>query len=277
VCDAWGEVVSLLDEARNTEPSKASTLGKVADLLERNGIDVDDIGRVQRMNLWQMGYVNKDTGEAEAIDLVGVQLMPGWADGPAWPVVQAAAPVIAKPRPAPKAERTTRTIVVAPDPQIGYRRYEDGTLDPFHDEAAMALVLQIIRDAKPDAIVNLGDTCDFPEWSSKFLVSPEFVMTTQPTLDRVHRFLAEQITEAPEGCEVHMLEGNHDNRLGIAITKNAMAALRLRQANAPESWPVLSLQSLLRLDDLGVTYHQGYPAGRVALVVGDAQVVEPQE
>ena len=81
-------------------PSKSATLGKIADLLERNGIDVDDVGRVQRMNLWQMGYVDKD-GDAQAVDLVGVQLSPAWAEGPEWPVVAQAAPVVAKPRPAP--------------------------------------------------------------------------------------------------------------------------------------------------------------------------------
>ena len=250
-----------------TAPSRTTTLGKIAELLERNGIDVDDVGRVQRMNLWQMGYVDKE-GEAQAVDLVGVQLSPAWAEGPEWPVVAPAAPVTAKPRPAPKAVATGQTIVIAPDPQIGFRRYEDGTLDPFHDERAIAVMLQIVRDAKPARIINLGDTCDFPEWSSKFLVSPEFVLTTQPTIDRTHRYLAEQITEAPAGCQVDMLEGNHDNRLPIAITKNAMAALRLRQANTPESWPVLSLQHLLRLDELGVTYRDGYPAGRVKLAEG---------
>ena len=261
-------MVSLADEARALDlPSRTTTLGKIAELLERNGIDVDDVGRVQRMNLWQMGYVDKE-GEAQAVDLVGVQLSPAWADGPEWPVVAPAAPVTAKPRPAPKATTTGQTIIIAPDPQIGFRRYEDGTLDPFHDERAIAVMLQIVRDAKPSRIVNLGDTCDFPEWSSKFLVSPEFVLTTQPTIDRTHRYLAEQITEAPEGCAIDMLEGNHDNRLPIAITKNAMAALRLRQANTPDSWPVLSLQHLLRLDELGVDYRDGYPAGRVKLADG---------
>lgn len=66
-----------------------------------------------------------------------------------------------------------------------------------------------------------------------------------------------------------MLEGNHDDRLAISTTANARAALRLRQAcTTPETWPVLSMQSLLRLDDLGVTYHDGYPANKTKLTVG---------
>jgi len=261
--------VTLADEARAIAPvPKQATLGKIADLLERNGIDIDDVGKVAKVNLWQ-GFMKGEDGTPEVVDLVGVQLSPHWAEGPQWPVVAPAAPVNAKPRAVPaKRPVGVQTIFIAPDPQVGFRRYEDGTLDPFHDERAIDVHLQILRDAKPTSIINLGDTCDFPEWSSKFLVSPEFVLTTQPTLDRTHRYLAEQLTEAPADCESFMLEGNHDNRLPIAITKNAMAALRLRKANCPDDWPVLSLQSLLRLDELGVTYVDGYPAGRVKLAQG---------
>lgn len=253
--------------AATSTPPKAETLGRIADLLERNGISVDDIGRVQKVNLWQ-GFLKDADGEAQVVDLAGVTLSPAWEDGPQWPVIHPARPVIAKPRPVPKTAKGEQTIVICPDPQIGCRRYEDGTLDWFQDDRAIDVSLQIIRAAKPTRIVNLGDTCDFPEWSSKFLVSPEFVLTTQPTIDRTHRYLAEQITEAPEGCEVDLFEGNHDNRLPIAITKNALAALRLRQANAPDTWPVLSLQHLLRLEELGVTYRDGYPATRVKLAAG---------
>ena len=42
----------------------------------------------------------------------------------------------------------------------------------------------------------------------------------------------------------------------------------MRQANAPDTWPVLSLQHLLRLEELGVTYRDGYPATRVKLAAG---------
>ena len=242
-------------------------LGKLAELLERSGIDLDTVARVKTVKAYQ-GFYKDAEGDAHTVDMHGIEFVPTFADGPQWPVVQPAKPVNARPRPVAKKAKTVRTIFVAPDPQIGCRRYEDGQTDWFQDDRAIDVSLQLIRASQPDQIVNLGDTCDFPEWSSKFLVSPEFVLTTQPTIDRTHRYLAEQLTEAPAGCESDLLEGNHDNRLPIAITRNAMAALRLRQANTPEGWPVLSLQSLLRLDELGVTYHDGYPAGRVRLAAG---------
>ena len=62
-----------------------------------------------------------------------------------------------------------------------------------------------------------------------------------------------------------MLGGNHDNRLELAVARNTMSALRLRQANAPESWPVLSIPFLLRLEELNVKYVGSYPAGRIKL------------
>jgi len=273
--------VSLSDAmAGEQQPSRAVTLGRIADLLDRNGIDVAEVGAITKVSLWQGFSKDEATGENNVVDLMGVQLAPSWETGPQWPVVQPAAPVIARPRPAPKAQRLERTIVILPDPQIGYRRDEQGQLDPFHDEAAIDVALQIVQAAKPDQVVTLGDSCDFPEWSNKFLVSPEMVLTTQPTIDRLHRFIAEQITAAPDGCTFALLEGNHDARLPMAITRNAMAALRLRRANTPDDWPVLSMPHLLRLHDFGtltdgtqrVTYVAGYPAGRLQLAPGSDHI-----
>jgi hypothetical protein len=268
-------VDSLLADAERPL-TNAQALSNLAGLLARSGIDLASIGRVDKVGLYQ-GFYKDNDGVAHVVDMSRVLLSPTWADGPQWPVVQPARPVTAKPRPVKATKRTNgvQRIFVAPDPQIGCRRYEDGTLDWFQDDRAIACSLALIRASEPTRILNLGDTCDFPEWSAKFLISPEYVMTTQPTLDRTHRYLSEQLTEAPEGCEMDMMEGNHDARLGYAITRNAMAALRLRRANVPESWPVLSLQSLLRLDDIAkdtgspVRYHDGYPAGRLKLAEGD--------
>lgn len=61
-----------------------------------------------------------------------------------------------------------------------------------------------------------------------------------------------------------MLEGNHDRRLQNAITQNAMHAVGIRRGgSAPDDWPVLSVPYLLRLDELGIEYISGYPAGEV--------------
>lgn len=252
--------------AETAPQARREALGRIADLLDRNGIDPAEIGTVHRISLYQSLTKNNE-GDAEIHDLVGIQLSPAWAEGPEWPVVQQAAPTKITPAKLRPLERVEKVTVILPDPQIGFWRLSTGEMVPIHDEAAMAAAMQVLVAARPDVIVNLGDLVDFPEWSSKFLVKPEFVLTTQPTLDRAHRFLAEQRAVAPQ-ANMLLLAGNHDVRLGHAITRNAMAALRLRRANVPDEWPVMSLPFLLRLDELGVKYIGGYPAGRVQLTEG---------
>jgi predicted phosphodiesterase len=232
------------------------------DLLEAKGIDLADLeqAKVERVKLYQ-GMSKDADGEAHLTDMAAIQFSPAWEQDPEWPVVAQAKPCVIRPvakGSAPKGD--WHTAVILPDCQIGYRKFLDtDELDPFHDEAAMSVALKLIRHLRPEVIVNLGDFCDFPEFG-KYEQEPEFAQTTQQSIDRAHRFLAEQRAAAPD-ADIRLIEGNHDARLGKAIARNAMSALRLKRADAPESWPVLSVPFLLRLDDLGVTYVPGYPAG----------------
>ena len=242
-----------------------SRLGKIADLLERSGIDPEEIGTVEKVRIseWQ-GLTKNEDGEAEIHDLGGVSVViaPAWADGPEWPVVQQAAPITIKPSPRqPKAKSKYKTCVILPDPQIGYRMYEDGSMDEFHHEPSMDVAMQITKDLDPDLIVNLGDYLDFAEFG-KFEQEPAFAKTTQASIDRGYRFLMQQRANAPDAHMV-LLEGNHDRRLQKAITNNSASALHLKRADRPDDWPVMSVPFLLRLQDdpLNVEYVGGYPAG----------------
>lgn len=257
--------MSLTPDAFATDPGK---LGKLQALLDRSGIELDDIARVERIRVWQ-GFLKNDEGEAEVVDLAGLSLIPAWADGPEWPVVQPADPTRIsygkRPNPPKTGERVT---FIYPDPQVGYWCLDNGSVidfEPMHDPVAIECANNVARYVRPWRTVCLGDALDLSEWTSKFLVLPEFANTTQRALNYLHTQLATQrAIVGPEG-EVWLFAGNHDDRLGIAVAKNAMAALRLRQANAPESWPVLSMRHLLRLDELGVGYVGAYPAGRLKL------------
>ena len=44
-----------------------------------------------------------------------------------------------------KASDAWKTAIILPDPQIGFRKFDDGTLDPFHDTKAMSIAIQIIE------------------------------------------------------------------------------------------------------------------------------------
>lgn len=242
---------------------KKDNLGKVAELLEKSGIPLEEIDSVQsvRINAYQ-GLTKDADGEVQIHDLEAASLVlkPKWADGPAWPVVQPADPVKIVPLRIKKRDgKGYKTAVILPDVQIGFRRdIVTGELDPFHDEKAMDIAIQVIRELQPDLIINLGDLLDFAQFG-KYTQEASFALTTQAGLNRAHKFLADQRANAPH-AEIRLLEGNHSRRLPNMITNNAVAAFGLQRANEPESWPVMSVPHLLRLDELGVEFISGYPA-----------------
>ena len=265
-------LVALAERTVNAPP-KAETLGRIADLLERNGISVDDIGRVQKVNLWQ-GFMKGEDGEPQVVDLAGVTLSPEWADGPKWPVVQ---PAPTYRLPAAKATKVRAdgwsTCVILPDIQAGYFRAADGELEAIHDERALAVALSILRDASPDLVVLVGDNADFCEFG-KYRMSPAYQQTTQATIDRLGLLCAELRAAAP-AARIVWIAGNHEERLPNMLLDNARAAFGLRAANVPESWPVLSLPHLCHFDRYEVEYLPGYPASsfwindRLRVIHGD--------
>lgn len=252
-------------EKRTQPGDKKVGLGVVADLLERNGIDPADVGRVERISVWESG----DN------DRCSVRLSPAWEADPEWPVVQPVTPAVVRygGRPKPLDDEYHRTVLF-PDPQIGYwRNLDNGELIAMHDEEAMAVALNVARAVRPDRIVHLGDYLDMAEFSNKFASWPEFAFTTQAAINRGHTYLAEcrAILGPPkdEDPNLFLIAGNHDDRLGLCILNNAKAALRLRRADTPEAWPAMSVPNLLALDAIGCEYVSGYPAGSLKLASGN--------
>lgn len=179
--------------------------------------------------------------------------------GPEWPVIQQAATVhvnVAE-RPA-KPVRDMKLALKGADTQIGFRRLADGSLDPFHDDKAMDVFVQAALKMQPDKIQILGDFLDLAS-QGRFAQEASFAQTTQPALDRGHLFLATLRAACP-GAEIVVIEGNHDKRMQNFIEANAVAAFGLKRAGLPESWPVMSLPYLLRLDELNIQYVDAYPA-----------------
>lgn len=247
-------------------PPPSEVVTAVTKLLADANINPDEV-KLEKMKVseWE-GFSKDEDGNPVVTPLKGtsIVLSPKWVDGPEWPVVQQAKPtlikpVVAKKRTLPKVGKW-RTAVILPDPQVGYRALKNGVMDPFHDESAMGVAMEIVAAVQPDLIVNLGDLVDFAS-HGRFAQEASFARTTQPTIDRAHEFLAEQRATCPD-AKIVLLEGNHDRRLETSIVNNALAAFGLQRAALPESWPVMSLPHLLRLDDLDVEYVGGYPAAK---------------
>ncbi|NBX50936.1 hypothetical protein EBT25_13645, partial [bacterium] len=242
-----------------TPENKAKALGKLVEMLERQNIDLAEIGSVRRVSLYQ-SLTKDDEGEAQIHDLSAIQFSPKWAEGPEWDPVRQG-PAIKMPK--TQVKQTTsawKTCVVLPDIQAGFFRAMDGSLVSTHDPLAIDYAIAVVKAEKPDVVALNGDNADFPEFG-KYRLTPAFALTTQATIDYLTTLCARIRDAAPE-ARIVWLEGNHEARLTNYILDNAKASFGLRQGNTPESWPVLSIPFLCRFDDFGVEYLPGYPASQ---------------
>lgn len=234
--------------------TRSVTLEDAREWIESTGDDPDDYVLSIRSIAYGEGLFSN---RMSATPKVGRTV-----DGPSWPVIHPADPVLVSvPKtttdPVPRIGGWKLGLKCA-DPQIGFRHLPDGTLDPFHDDKAMDLFIQVCAEYRPDKISILGDFLDLAS-QGKFAQEAAFANTTQLAINRGHRFLAELRAVCPS-AEIVLIEGNHDLRMQRFIESNALAAFGLKQANTPQSWPVMSLPFLLRTDELGVQYVDAYPA-----------------
>jgi hypothetical protein len=252
--------MTIKEELTAGPPNPKEVLGKLADLFTRQGIDIDEIGQIQRVSLYQSLTKNEE-GEAEIHDLAGVQFKfsPKWESGPEWPVVQQG-PAIKLPTPKVSKKKATgfKTCVVPPDIQIGYYRNREGNLEATHDEKALDICIKIIEELQPEVIALVGDNLDLPEMG-KYVTYPAYAQTTQASIDRATLFCAQLRAAAPD-AKIIWLAGNHEERMPKYLVQNAGAAYGLRKGNTPDSWPVLSVPYLCRMDEFGIEYRPGYPA-----------------
>jgi hypothetical protein len=121
--------------------------------------------------------------------------------------------------------------------------------------------LSICKDVNPDKVALIGDNLDLPELG-KYRLSPAFQQTTQASIDRATEICA-SVREAAPNAEIQWLAGNHEERLTNFMLDNAMAAFGIRQGKRPNTWPVLSVPNLCRLDDYNIEYLSGYPASTI--------------
>jgi hypothetical protein len=267
--------VGDLQRPQTPLPSKLQAL---ADWLTDAGIDLADLpdaGTLERLEggTYQTTIKNAD-GVAETITNKRASwvISPKWQEGPEWQPAQWG-PDVPRVKPAkPKKTKGWRTAVCLPDIQAGFWRTDGGTLVPIHDVDAVAAAMAFVAELQPDEIVLHGDNADFPDLS-RYRLHPSFAMTAQATIDWLTMFCADLRALCPT-ARIVWLEGNHEARLSNALLDNARAAYGLRQGQAtPETWPVMSLPHLCRLEDSGVEYRSGYPANAFMLAEGAVQVI----
>ena len=211
------------------------------------------------------GYV-QDQGDFTTIDHFQVK---AWLVRkqpiPLFPIVQPVeiniSPRDYKEKPVPGSN--LKTTLVIPDMHIGfYRDFMDGSLTPFHDRGAMSIALQVAQDTPFDHIIFLGDNLDLPDWSDKFIRSPDFRNVTQPAIDESAWWHAQFRIAAPQ-ADIDEIEGNHEHRMVKARQTNMIAAFDVRPASQVDYPPALSIPSLVELDKMHIRWVDGYPEGEV--------------
>lgn len=167
-------------------------------------------------------------------------------------LVNRAAPTRITPTRRGKPFRSDARTLVAGDSQI-----------PFHDEEAFNRFQLAVRETQPDNIVLVGDMIDLPSMS-RWSQRSEWVGTTQSAIDTYHNFLAQTRANAPD-ANISVVHGNHEQRMDDYVRKNAAEALGLKRANSAHELAVLTLQYLVRYDDLDINSIDGYPNGTLWL------------
>lgn len=256
-----GEQVSVSQHLNTaTAWSKSPRITTLEQLLAACEVDLD-VWRVDHylVNKWEVG-VKTDGGGIAVEPLFQVK---AWLvrrkPEPLFPIVQPVGCSVAfEPPPEPVREGIQRSVVWA-DPHIGFLRdLQTARLTPLHDRRALDLIVQIVTAAQPDRVDGLGDLLDLPEWSDKYLRSPEFSYTTQPSVLEGHWWLAQMRQAAPDAV-ITLHEGNHGARLRDAIVVHLQAAYDLRAADELDLLPALSLPKLLALHALGIEWVGDYP------------------
>lgn len=237
---------------------------RLDEILVESGVSPDRVAGL-RLSSWDSVMRGND-GEPLVTRLHGIKLeLTVSEEAPKWPLVDRPASKITvippgTPRP-PHAQDLV--AVILPDPQIGFRSLPEGGLDPFHDESAIDVAMQLTADIDPDVAVCLGDFQDFAEFG-KYTQEPGFARTTQLGIDRGYEFMA-QLRQSAPNSKIKVLEGNHDARADKRIRETNMAAWGLRRSADTTGWPVMSVPYLCCFDEFDAEYVAGYPAGEIWL------------
>lgn len=166
--------------------------------------------------------------------------------------------------PLPPGEGWARALII-PDTHNGYIRDSyTRKLSPLHDRRAWSIALGIAEMWQPDDIILVGDCLDLAAFSKKFIQSPEFERTFQPTIVELAWLLAKLRMASPVSRIIY-IEGNHEKRFREGVVMDMPELEGVYAANDPEQHPVLTVANYLGLDGLKIDWRGPYPKAHVQL------------
>jgi hypothetical protein len=227
------------------------------ELLEMAGVDLDQwIIEKKLVNCWDA--MSKDG----PVKMHQIKL---WLSRRPSYFVQEVTPVSAIKRSIPTASKASKTAVIIPDSQHGFRakRVKNKTtgiyetkLIPMHDRRACDAALIACQQIQPDEIILMGDMVDFAGFG-KYSLENNAKFLVQPTLQELSWWL-QSIRLACPTARLTYTAGNHEARLKRAIQDHLPEAEGLRPADDPDGPPVLSVPRLLGLDKMDIEYIEDY-------------------
>lgn len=125
---------------------------------------------------------------------------------------------------------------------------------PFHDKALHKAFCRFLQDTQPEEGVLLGDTLDFSD-ISRHRLNPERGASAQESIQAGYEVLRDYRHASPDTQWVK-LPGNHDERLRNIVIDQLINiyGITRAQVNSQIEPAVISVEHLLRLDELGIEY-----------------------
>jgi hypothetical protein len=143
---------------------------------------------------------------------------------------------------------------------------------PDQNEKAVSLVMDFIKDYKPDVVHHVGDLMNFDRISKYKVLHTNRVTSVKEELEESREFLANlqrTVRKYKPKAQINYLEGNHEMRLRKYLASNAP---ELTEITDSKGECVLSLPHLLGLKDLGINwfnYYDKYQIGPINVEHGD--------
>lgn len=233
-----------------TLTAKGHRIRTLTDLLTAADVDLDEWAVTSwKPNSWEQHSAKHG--------LITLHQVKAHLERRAMPV--RAAPVFTLPQvppPTPPPARSGKLVLCIPDTQHGVRWLDNRfrSMVTTHDPAAIDIAVQVAAALQPDGIILGGDHLD-AAGVGRYRKDQSVRQTLQPSVDLCAYDFARLRAAAPQ-AEMDLLPSNHDQRLADYLTDCAPEVAGLRAAGALR--PAISLETLLRLDDLRIRTHGPY-------------------
>ncbi len=132
---------------------------------------------------------------------------------------------------------------------------------PYHDPAAVEVMLQIAEDFKPDGLVINGDFCDWRTMSDHYPARDEPGKRLIATLKEevaIQQMLLDEIMTRVKPTATWWNDGNHEWRLQRALFKMPSVTQLLGLSDVAKA---LSVKAIFNFDRYDIKYSGDYPSG----------------